>query len=97
MNAVDPKLEFEELVVGTGGKCGSTYIDREFIKWMTGKFGPAYTSVSWDKRGPASRFMKDFEVRLTTYRPTSILTMINRASSGTSRPESLPIVTRPSF
>ncbi|CZT22028.1 related to hsp70 protein [Ramularia collo-cygni] len=61
INAVLPKLTFEELVVGTGGKCGSTYIDREFIKWMAGKFGPAYTNLSWEKRGPASRFMKDFE------------------------------------
>ena len=44
-----------------GGKCGSTYIDREFIKWMENKFGNAYTSLSLIKKGPASRFMKDFE------------------------------------
>lgn len=31
---------------------------------MTTKFGPKYTGVSWEKRGPASRFMKDFEVHL---------------------------------
>jgi hypothetical protein len=44
-----------------GGKCGSTYIDRRFIEWMENKFGRAYTNLNWEKRGPASRFMKDFE------------------------------------
>lgn len=28
---------------------------------MEKKFGDAYKSLSWEKRGPASRFMKDFE------------------------------------
>lgn len=58
---ITPQLAFKELLVGTGGKCGSTYIDREFIKWMEKKFGKAYSSLSWAKRGPASRLMKDFE------------------------------------
>lgn len=61
ITAITPKLAFKELIVGNGGKCGSTYIDREFIKWMETKFGNAYTSLSWEKRGPASRLMKDFE------------------------------------
>lgn len=61
ITAITPKLAFKELIVGNGGKCGSTYIDREFIKWMEARFGKAYTLLSWDKRGPASRLMKDFE------------------------------------
>ncbi|GIZ37993.1 hypothetical protein CKM354_000142000 [Cercospora kikuchii] len=61
ITGISPQLTFEELLVGTGGKCGSTYIDREFIKWMETKFGSAYTNLSWEKRGPASRLMKDFE------------------------------------
>lgn len=28
---------------------------------MERTFGAAYTSLSWEKRGPASRLMKDFE------------------------------------
>jgi hypothetical protein len=28
---------------------------------MENKFGRAYTNLNWEKRGPASRFMKDFE------------------------------------
>ncbi|EME86907.1 uncharacterized protein MYCFIDRAFT_172600 [Pseudocercospora fijiensis CIRAD86] len=61
ITAITPKLEFKELVVGIGGKCGSTYIDREFMKWMEHKFKKAFTELPWEKRGPASRMMKDFE------------------------------------
>lgn len=45
----------------SGGKCGSTYIDRELIEWMEEKFGDDYKKLPWEKKGPASRFMKDFE------------------------------------
>lgn len=58
---VQPKLEFEELVEGMGGKCGSTYIDRAFHRWMSEKFGKAFDGLSFEKRGPGSRFMRDFE------------------------------------
>lgn len=61
VTSTSPKLAFKELIAGNGGKCGSTYIDREFIKWMESKFGKAYMSLSWEKPGPASRLMKDFE------------------------------------
>ncbi|KAH7135278.1 hypothetical protein B0J11DRAFT_156863 [Dendryphion nanum] len=58
---VHPKLEFEELVEGMGGKCGSTYIDRAFHRWMSEKFKKQFDDLSFEKRGPGSRFMKDFE------------------------------------
>lgn len=58
---VYPRLEFEELVEGIGGKCGSTYIDREFHKWMSNNFGAQYDQLRAEKTGPGSRFMKDFE------------------------------------
>lgn len=61
ITSVAPKLTFEELVVGAGGKCGSTHIDREFVKWMTAKFGHGYTSLLPMDRGPASDLMKQFE------------------------------------
>ncbi|KAK2733112.1 hypothetical protein FQN57_002304 [Myotisia sp. PD_48] len=57
----EPKLEFEELCVGVGGKCGSTYIDRNFNRWMTETFGDDFTSVPMRLRGPGSRFMNSFE------------------------------------
>jgi hypothetical protein len=44
-----------------GGKCGSTYIDRLFIRWMKETFGPSYTNLGWEKRGPGSPLMKAFE------------------------------------
>ncbi|OCK73988.1 actin-like ATPase domain-containing protein [Lepidopterella palustris CBS 459.81] len=56
-----PKLEFEELVEGAGGKCGSTYIDRQFHQWMCDKFGAHFENLKFEKKGPGSRFMKDFE------------------------------------
>jgi hypothetical protein len=45
----------------TGGKCGSTFIDRNFIAWMTQNFGDAFTSVPRNRRGPGSSFMNAFE------------------------------------
>lgn len=56
-----PLLRFEELLGGAGEKCGSTYIDREFYKWMSRKFGAAFDNLNPDKKRPGSRFMKDFE------------------------------------
>lgn len=56
-----PKLKFEEIVEGTGGKCGSTYIDREFHQWMVKTFGRRFEDMKFEKTGPGSRFMKDFE------------------------------------
>jgi hypothetical protein len=56
-----PVIRFEELLVGTGEKCGSTYIDREFYKWMSKSFGEAFDNLNPDKKRPGSRFMKEFE------------------------------------
>lgn len=57
-----PNLEFDEMLVGAGGKCGSTYIDREFHKWMSSEFGRAFDNdVKFEKKGPGSKFMKEFE------------------------------------
>jgi molecular chaperone DnaK (HSP70) len=56
-----PALQFEEIVEGIGGKCGSTYIDREFHSWMSSTFGQNFDTMKFEKIGPGSRFMKDFE------------------------------------
>ncbi|KAF2812375.1 actin-like ATPase domain-containing protein [Mytilinidion resinicola] len=61
ITSVAPKLTFEELVEGAGGKCGSTYIDRQFHQWMSRKFGASFDNLKFEKKGPGSRFMKDFE------------------------------------
>ncbi|ORY07257.1 hypothetical protein BCR34DRAFT_603919 [Clohesyomyces aquaticus] len=60
VRAIQP-LDFEELLIGEGGKCGSTYIDRLFLQWVTATFGAAFTSLPFEKRGPGSQFMNQFE------------------------------------
>ncbi|OCT47560.1 Hsp70 family protein [Cladophialophora carrionii] len=56
-----PSLKLSEKCRGTGLKCGSTSIDRQFVQWMTKQFGQAYTKIDMRKRGPGSTFMKSFE------------------------------------
>jgi hypothetical protein len=61
IKAIIPKLLFEELVVGQGGKIGSTFIDRQFHHWMSARFGTDFDDLPAKKIGPGSRFMKEFE------------------------------------
>ncbi|KAK4108030.1 actin-like ATPase domain-containing protein [Canariomyces notabilis] len=56
-----PSIEFDELCVGIGGKCGSTYIDRNFISLMTRRFESSFENVPSRRRGPGSEFMASFE------------------------------------
>ncbi|KAK3362432.1 hypothetical protein B0T25DRAFT_575175 [Lasiosphaeria hispida] len=56
-----PNLEFDEICVGIGGKCGSTYIDRNFLMLMARRFGQAFEDVPMKRKGPGSEFMKCFE------------------------------------
>jgi hypothetical protein len=56
-----PSIEFDEICVGIGGKCGSTYIDRNFFNLMTRRFGSAFEDVPPRRRGPGSGFMASFE------------------------------------
>lgn len=62
-----PRLQFQEVCVGAGAKCGSTYIDRNFNTWMANKFGEAYLSLSQKKRGAGSAFMRSFETQKKTF------------------------------
>lgn len=45
----------------TAGKCGSTYIDRNFHKLLAERFGKAFTSLGADDIGPGSDLMDNFE------------------------------------
>lgn len=49
------------MCVGAGGKCGSTFVDRNFHQLMTERFGTAFTSLGSHMIGPGSRFMNEFE------------------------------------
>ena len=54
-------LQFNEAVIGTGAKCGATYIDRQFHIWMSQIFGAHFTNLAFEKKGPGSRFMRAFD------------------------------------
>ncbi|KAH8702220.1 Hsp70 family protein [Talaromyces proteolyticus] len=56
-----PRLSFEELCTGTGGKCGSTALDRNFYKLMSERFGTAFDALPAKRIGPGSAFMRRFE------------------------------------
>lgn len=56
-----PRIEFDEICVGAGGKCGSTYIDRNFHKLMLKRFGPAFQNAPAKQKAPSSNFMISFE------------------------------------
>ncbi|KAK3670596.1 hypothetical protein LTR78_009564 [Recurvomyces mirabilis] len=58
---VSPRLEFDEICVGVGGKCGSTYIDRNLHRLMQTRFGRAFDEIEMRRKGPGSRFMESWE------------------------------------
>jgi hypothetical protein len=44
-----------------GGKCGSTYIDRNLQSLLSKRFGAPYDTLPITLKGPGSRFMQSFE------------------------------------
>lgn len=45
-----------------GGKCGSTYIDRNLHALLSKRFGEAFDNIPFAQKGPGSRFMACFEM-----------------------------------
>ncbi|KAF7909369.1 uncharacterized protein EAF01_003087 [Botrytis porri] len=62
VTSVAPKLTFKELCIGTGGKCGSTYIDRYLHALLSDRFGNAFDSISYSRKGPGSVLMNNWEM-----------------------------------
>ncbi|RYO94325.1 hypothetical protein DL766_000602 [Monosporascus sp. MC13-8B] len=56
-----PIIAFDEICEGSGGKCGSTYIDREFRKLLARRFGRAFEIEPEVFKSPKSRLMQEFE------------------------------------
>ncbi|RPB13452.1 actin-like ATPase domain-containing protein [Morchella conica CCBAS932] len=56
---LEPKLEVKECVIGSGGMCGSTYINRRFEAWVKNRIGV----TQFNNQRPRSRvhMMKHFE------------------------------------
>jgi hypothetical protein len=44
-----------------GGKCGSTYIDRNLHSLLSRRFGAPFDTLPFSKKGPGSKFMISFE------------------------------------
>jgi len=45
----------------TGGKCGSTYIDRNLHTFLANRFGKAFEDLPWVEKGPGGKLMMQFE------------------------------------
>lgn len=55
------KLVFILISIAIGGKCGSTTIDRALHKLMEERFGSAFSSLPYEKKGGGAKFMNQFE------------------------------------
>ncbi|RSL99786.1 hypothetical protein CDV31_012037 [Fusarium ambrosium] len=62
VQSISPGLKLRELCVGGGGKCGGTFVDRNFHAFMKKRFGKAFKSLGPEMTGPGSRFMDQFEM-----------------------------------
>ncbi|KAK6357987.1 hypothetical protein TWF730_007341 [Orbilia blumenaviensis] len=61
---VQPTFRLREAAVGTGAKCGSSYIDQAFIQLLRQKIGPKFDDDRiWNKKdfGQGSALMKTFD------------------------------------
>ncbi|KAF3906916.1 hypothetical protein AA313_de0202975 [Arthrobotrys entomopaga] len=59
-----PKLKLKESAVGTGAKCGSSYIDEAFLKLLRQRIGPSFDNEElWTQKhiGKGSPLMKQFD------------------------------------
>ncbi|APA11341.1 hypothetical protein sscle_07g061110 [Sclerotinia sclerotiorum 1980 UF-70] len=61
ITSVGVKLEFKELYIGAGEKCGSTFIDRRLHFLLSERFGNAFKDLPCEKKGPDSKFMNAWE------------------------------------
>jgi len=62
VSSIHPEFRVEEAAVGAGDKCGATFIDRNFRKWLTTKLGEeAMKKIPDAKLGEGSRISREFE------------------------------------
>jgi molecular chaperone DnaK (HSP70) len=59
---VSPFLRVEEAAIGSGDKCGATYVDKEFLAWLEKKLGtPTFKEIPKSKTRHGSQLMNAFE------------------------------------
>lgn len=62
ISQVSPYLRVEEAAIGSGDKCGATYVDKEFLSWLEKKIGSdAFKQIPGQKTRHGSRLMNEFE------------------------------------
>ncbi|KAL7947533.1 actin-like ATPase domain-containing protein [Trichoderma barbatum] len=91
IEGMKPTLTLREIVVGVAGKCGGTYVDRNLLKYLSERFGPAFADLPPEDIGPGSYFMDEFERKKKDFK------MKNPASRRDCRlklPELAPKITK---
>ncbi|KAI5853264.1 hypothetical protein DFP73DRAFT_603959 [Morchella snyderi] len=62
---LEPKLEVKECVIGSGGMCGSTYLNRRFEAWVKNRIGLAqFNSQRPRGRAHMMRFFEEYLKRV---------------------------------
>ena len=56
-----PSLRLSEAVVGSGGKCGSVALDKEFLKLLEARVGSTFRKWPRAKTSRGSSLMKAFD------------------------------------
>ncbi|KAK4161725.1 hypothetical protein QBC43DRAFT_357267 [Cladorrhinum sp. PSN259] len=59
---IEPIFRVEEAAIGSGDKCGATYVDKEFLAWLERWIGSeAYNKIPSEKTRHGSQMMTAFE------------------------------------
>ncbi|CUS11601.1 unnamed protein product [Tuber aestivum] len=58
---VSPRLSLHEAVVGSGGKCGSVAVDKEFLSLLESRIGPSFREWPARKTAPQGPLMREFD------------------------------------
>jgi hypothetical protein len=60
--SIHPTFKVEEAAVGTGDKCGATFVDKEFLAWLEKWIGPErYGRIPESRKRHGSNMMSRFE------------------------------------
>ena len=59
----EPMFRIEEAAIGTGDKCGATFVDKEFLGWLKEWIGEeAYKKIPETRLRHGSALMNQFEI-----------------------------------
>ncbi|KAK6499972.1 hypothetical protein TWF481_010329 [Arthrobotrys musiformis] len=65
---VQPILRVEEAAIGSGDKCGASYVDKEFLSWLEKWIGSeAFGKIPVEKTRHGSQMMNSFEINKLSF------------------------------